>query len=124
MIDHVHEILTLYCEYLNRWMEADENDTGHRYAPEQFTTYDAERNLFGSITAPIVIPNEYHGLDLYILDMSDGDDGGPTTLHVMFNRDLENSKIVHMIQIFDTMPAEIYNTQAGGFQRMPDTPES
>lgn len=124
MIDHVHEILKLYTEWLNRHMAADPSDTGHRYTPEQFTTYDADRKLFGSHTTPIRIPLDYHMLDLFILDLSDGDDGGPTTLHVMFNRDDDRTKIVHMVQIFDTMPQEIFNAEAGGFQRTPDAPAS
>jgi hypothetical protein len=117
VIDYTHETLKLYCEWLNRWIEA-EGVIEHRYDPSQFTTYDPDNKLWGTTTKPTIIPLDPN-IDLHIIEVTDGDEGGPAVLMTIWRHD----EICQMTQVFDTMPQEIYNVEHGGFLRVPDPPK-
>jgi hypothetical protein len=118
----VDAILDLFCQHLNRWIEADELSGKFRYTPERFTTHDASRDLYGSISLPVIVPLEYHGLDCLTFDISDGEEGGPSTLIALVRHD-DPTNVRSITQVFDTMPSTFYNADStpGPWMNSPTT---
>jgi hypothetical protein len=112
-IDHRVEALHLYCRWLNIWTESEMPDA-HIYTPEQFTTYAPERGLYGNTSLETVIPLDELRV-LRIMEVNDGDEGGPATLLTIWDDD----EIIQMTQHFDGRPQEIYNLEHEGFARVP-----
>lgn len=114
----IRKTLEIYCEWLNKWIEATDESNEHRYDPQQFLVFKPEDKLWGYTHVDYVIPL-YH--QLYILSVSDGDEGGPAILYVWVALDAPHGfRIVHINQEFDTNVQSIYDDEADPkFLRLP-----
>lgn len=90
----LHNTLHTYCMWLNTWSHLDENP--HIYEPEQFLTFDPDNKLYGTWAHVATISM---GDDLWIFNITDGDDGGITELYVWID---ESQGITHIAHCFDT----------------------
>ena len=93
-------MLQLYTDFLNAW--AEENDGEHPYPdPLVFEEYADKPKLVETSWYTIVI-----------WDVSDGDDGGPSTLVAYFDPEFvpnENQRLVALDAAFDTYITPIWN---------------
>ena len=103
IIQGVRTTLDVYCEWLNMWAATDEGQT-HRYAPRQFMVYNPDEHLYGSYQVQSITPVGWY--ELWVIAVSDGDEGGPATLTVWID---EYGKVVHLVQEFDTSIQSIYD---------------
>lgn len=110
-----YPVLDLYCQWLNMWTEAEAVEGfHHRYTRDQFLVHDPDRRLWGTTELRSVIPNvSYH--DLYIYQVTDGDEGGPAVLYAWIHA--HDGHIVYLAQEFDTMVQMIYSEEDGWLRR-------
>lgn len=101
-------------------MRAGDPGNDHVYKPEQFTTFDEARNLWGSSEVSAMYPTDWYlcvSASVY-----DGDDGGRTQLTAYFERvvaeDGDKLAIRYMVQELDTEMDFII--QGGEFHNLPE----
>ena len=96
--------LPIYCNWINSFIP-DEPEC--HYQLLDFTD-DHPNGHYGYARFQVLIPNDYHMVNLYIFEVSIGDEGGPAMLYVWANDD--DDTIVHMVQCFDTMLSNVART--------------
>jgi hypothetical protein len=117
----VDEALRIFCEYLNRWWNEDEVVKGEPrspYKPENFTTYDPERDLYGQMHWDVLEePNMKLAWPTGLIKIyaDDGDEGGGNQLYVGLQGHFDELRveIEWMVQIFDLQPSMIWTSQEG-----------
>ena len=126
-VNYAIPMLELYCEWLNKWTEAEhtrlgEIDPPHHYELHQFMVTDREKNLWGDCNILCVCPNGVSGVGPRFhvtIACTDGDDGGPTELTAWFEIAEDNTtEIVAMVQGFDTNLQFIYEDRQ--FKNVPE----
>jgi hypothetical protein len=104
-------MVEVYCQWLNEWVDADETpDFATRYSVEKFLRYDPERGLYGQGEVKAVIPTYFNRI-LVEAVVTDGDDGGATTLTAWFDLNFHDgtNPLDTMVQGFDTTYQIIYS---------------
>lgn len=113
-------ILELYCEWLNRWVYAEDQRyraglaPSHVYELHQFLVTDPERGLHGGGEVIAVVPGAGSNSSAFprfmvVARVTDGDEGGGHDLTAWFElADDNTSTIVSMVQGFDTNMQFIY----------------
>src|SRR5262245_46309647 len=116
------EILEKWVQYYNMWIGYQCLQDGWTFRPtgiDQWTVWDPEHDLFGIVHSKRRIA---HGdgsseLDfLIILEVSDGDEGGPSTLIAGYQGawfGTYESRLSWIVQLFDTMPSYIWSSEEG-----------
>jgi hypothetical protein len=97
-----------YCNWLNLWMVAEQSD--HRYHPNQFYKYDPKRRLFGQVSVLSTAKTYY---SILVLEVSDGDEGGPAVLVSFLQEGNEGWTVHHLVQEFDTNVQSIWDAERG-----------
>jgi hypothetical protein len=118
----VNEALRIFCKYLNHWWDSEEinKDEPSPYTPENFTTWDPERSLWGETNWEVLkdIDEELafpEGL-LYI-STSDGDEGGGSTLWVGLQGQFNDPKDISISWITHTFDLSTYMIYTDGQYR-------